>query len=107
MRTRHLLVVFPLLLSVLAFSISFPAEFFLHSELLDTGVPEVSKDYFPAFTQSVLVASKSKTQISLWHARLCLQVSHQAHHPEPHFWSAKTVPSSVISRVALTTVMRC
>jgi hypothetical protein len=107
MRTRHFLVVFSLLLSVVAFSYSFPAEFFLHSELLDTGVPEISRDYFPASTQTVLVASKSKTQIPLWHARLCMQVSHQAHHPEPHFGSAKTVSSSAISRVALTTVMRC
>jgi hypothetical protein len=107
LRTRQLLVVFPLLLSVLAFSISLPAEFFLHSELLDTGVPEISKDYFPASTQFVLVASKSKTQISLWHARLCLQAFHKAHQPDPHFWSVKTVPPSVISWVALTTVMRC
>jgi hypothetical protein len=107
MKTRHLLVVFPLLLSVFAFSISFPAEVFLHSELLDTGVPEISKDYFPASTQSVLVASKSKTQIALWHARLCLQASHQAYHPEPHSGLARTVRSSAISRVALTTVMRC
>ena len=107
MKTRHLLVVFPLLLSVLALGISFPAEFFLHSELLDTGVPEISKDYFPTSTQSALVTSKSKTQIPLWHARLCLQVSNQTHHPEHHIWSAKTITSSAISRVALTTVMRC
>jgi len=107
MRTRHLLVVFPLLLSVLAFSISFPAEFFLYTELLDTGIPEISKDYLPACTGSILVASKSKTQIPLWHARLCLKVFHHTYQPEPHFWSAKTVTSSAISRVALTTVMRC
>ncbi len=106
-KTRRFLTVFPLLLSVLAFSIPFPAEFFPHSELFDAGVPEISKDYFPTSTQSALVTSKSKTQIPLWHARLCLQVSHQAHHPEHHIWSTNTVTSSAISRVALTTVMRC
>ena len=107
MKTRHWLVVFPLILSSFVFSISSLAEFSLHAEVLDRRIPEISKDYFPASTPFILVACKSKHQVPLWHARLCLQVSHQAHHPERHFWSAKTVTSSVISRVALTTVMRC
>jgi hypothetical protein len=109
MRIRQFLVVIPLVLSLLRFSISFPAEFSLHTGFLDTHIPEISKDYFPPFTDFALVASKSKPQIPLSHVRLFLQFLHRNRLPEAHFYfcSTKIVPPSAISLVALATVMRC
>jgi hypothetical protein len=69
-KTRQFLVVFPLFLSLVAHSISFPAKFSLHdAEIRDTCIPLISKDYFPASTDSFLVSSKSKSQMLLWHSR--------------------------------------
>jgi hypothetical protein len=72
MKNRRLLAVFPLVLSLLASSISSLAVPSLHSELFDTGIPEILGDYLPFSTPSVLVDSKSKFQVPLWHGRLCL-----------------------------------
>jgi hypothetical protein len=107
MKTKQFLVVFPLFLSLVAPSVSFHADFPRHAETMDTCIPLISKDYFPAFTDSFLVSSNSKSRIPLWHTRLCLQFIHRNHQPETHFCSTKIVPPSAISLVASATVMRC
>ncbi len=105
MKTRHFLVVF-LVLSLLELSFSSLAEFSLNAETIDTRIPEISKDYFPSSTPSILVSSKSKAQPPLLHAYLYLQFLHLTHLPGTHFSLAEIVPSSAISEVALGTVMR-
>jgi hypothetical protein len=108
MKTRQFLVVFPLILSLVAPSVSFHSDFPRHdAETMDTCIPLLSKDYFPAFIDSFLVSSKSKSPILLWHTRLCLQFLHWTHRPETYFCSAEIVPPSAISLVASATVMRC
>lgn len=106
MKNRHFLAVFPLVLSLLASSISSPAVFSLHSELSDMSIPEISRDYFPSSMPSILVGSKSKLQVPLWRGRLCLQLLHRTHQPKPLFSSPEVVPTSAISEVTLGTVMR-
>jgi hypothetical protein len=107
MKIRHFLVIYPLIVSSFAFSISSLAGFSLHAEFLDGRIPEISKDYFPASTLFVLVAFKQKHQFPLWHVRLCLQALHRTHQPPTHFFSAEIPPSLATSHVALATVMRC
>lgn len=107
MKTRHFLVVFPLILSSFAFIISSFAEFSLHPEFLNRRITEISKDYFPAPPLSILDDCKSKHQVPLWHVRSCLQTHHRTCLPQPHFSSAEISPSSATSDVALGTVMRC
>jgi len=107
-KTKQFLVVFPLLLSLVAPSISFPEKFPRHDpEILDTFIPLISKDYFPALTDFSLVSSKSKPQLLLWHARLCLQPIQRTHRFETYFCSAEIVLPSAISLMASSTVMRC
>ena len=107
-KTRQFLVVFPLFLSLVAHSISFPAKFPHHdAEIPDTCIPLISKHDFPASTHSFLVPSKSKSQTLLWHARLCLHFLHQTHRFETYFCSAEIVLPSAISLMASSTVMRC
>jgi len=108
MKTRQFWVVFPLCLSLLAPSISFHADLPRHdAETMDAGIPILCKDYFPAFIDSFLVSSKSKSRILLWHSRLCLQFLHWTCRPETSFGSAGIVPPSAFSLVASETVMRC
>ena len=107
MKNRHLSAVFPLLLSLLVSSISPLPVFPLHSELMDMSIPEISRDYLPSFTPSILVASKSKFQVPLWYASLCSQLLHRTHQPKSLFSSPETFPSSAISEVALGKVLRC
>jgi len=107
MKTRQFLVVFPLVISLLGFGISFPLESFHTADLMDTHLPEISKDYFPALADSALVASKSKPGISLWHPRLFLQFVCWIHCSKTYFCSAKMIPLSPISLVVFSTVMRC
>jgi hypothetical protein len=108
MKIRKSLVVFPLLLSLVAHCISFPSKFPLHDpEILDTCIPLISKDYFPAPQVFSLVSSKSKSQLPVWHGRLCLQVLRRTHRFEAYFCSAEIVLPSAISLVASSTVMRC
>lgn len=107
MKTRQFLTVLPLAISLLGFGISFPAEFSLTTDLMDTHLPEISKDCFPAFADSVLVAYKSKLAISLWHPRLFLQSVYWIHYPKTYFCLAEIIPLSPISLVAFSTVMRC
>lgn len=106
MKNRHFLAVFPLVLSLLASSISSLAVFSLHSELSDMNIPEISRDYFPSSSPFILVNSKSKLQVPLWHGRQRLQLLHRTHQPNPLFSSPEVVPTSAISEVALGTVMR-
>ena len=107
MKTRHFLVVFPLVLSLLTFGFSSLAEFSLDPEIIDSRIPEIAKDYFPSSPPSILVSSKSESQVPLWHDRLCLQLLQWTHQPGTLSSSPEIVPSSANSPVALRTVMRC
>jgi hypothetical protein len=106
-KNRHLGAVFPLLLSLLASSISPPAVLLFHSELLDMSLPEISRDYFPSSPLSILVDSKPKFQVPLWHDHLCSKYLLRTQQPNYLFSSPKVVPTSAISGVALGTVLRC
>ena len=108
MKTRKFFVVFPLFLSLVAPSVSFRADFPRHdAETMDACIPIISKDYFPAFTDSFLLSSKSRSKIPLWHKRLYLQSLHWTYRPETSFGSSGIVPPSAFSLVASETVMRC
>ena len=109
MRTRQLLVVFPLILSLFAFSISSLAEFHHpYVEILHQRVPVISGAYFPVSTSSILVPSRSKHQVPLWHTHLCLRLFDWTHQPQSHAPLTEIAPLLTISQVALkTTVMRC
>jgi hypothetical protein len=106
MKNRHFLAVFPLLLSLLASSISPLAVLPFHPELLDMSLPEISRDYLPLSSPSILVDSKPKFQVPLWHGRLCSKHLLSTQQPNYIFSSPEIDPISAISRVALGTVMR-
>jgi len=106
MRNRRFLGVFLLLLGLLASSLSPFAVFPFHPELLDMSIPEISRDYLPSSAPSILVGSKPKFQVPLWHGHLCSQLLRRTHQPNRLFSSPEVVPTSAISEVALGTVMR-
>ena len=109
MRIKPLLVVFPLILSLFAFSISsFAESHHPYVEILHQRVPVISGAYFPVSTPSVLTSSRSRHQVPLWHDPVCLQFLQRIHQPRNHAPLIEIVPSLTISQVALeTTVMRC
>ena len=109
MKTRQMLVVFPLLLTLVAPSVSFRTDFpSRDAETLGANVPIISKDYFPAFKDSCLVSPKPKSRVSLWHKNLyMMQFLPWSHRPGAYAYSTNIVLPSAIPLVISTTVMRC
>jgi hypothetical protein len=109
MKTRQILIVFPLLLTLVAPSVSFRKDFPRRdAETMGANIPIISKDYLPALKDFSLVSSKPKSRVSLWHKNLyMMQFLLWTHRPGAYSYSRNIVLPSAISLATSTTVIRC
>lgn len=71
------------------------------------GMAQISKDYFAASPNANDIVSRSKSQIPSWQGSLFLRLLQQIDPSTGPFLSEAFLPPSTVSKVVLTTILRC
>jgi hypothetical protein len=113
MKTSHFLVILLLIFNSLAFNI-LPSPECTHARsiisvenMYDSGIAQISKEYFPASPYSTFVTSKSKSQIPSWQSHLSFELIQRIRQQVGYIPFEVFLPPSTTSKVVLATILRC